>query len=285
MKKNLLLAASLFLLLTGCASSSAQNADDAPAETLASAPQATPASTPAETPAETETQAKEGSGTFISTNPSFAGADRPSVTFSESGTFVLSENLLSRMGEYSGTYTFDGTAYECTVDHISFSGFSGDDLRTIVFTCSGADQLTLENDLCGSKANDSFVRETGLTAIPSGQAYTIRPDQAKAPVKETETYTSSSTMFSSPYQPVLELNPDGTFTLTENLFEGMGHYKGTYEIDDIYVTLHVTECDFKGFAGDDIQEIHFESMTNDILQLTDDLCGSRKFDSFYLDLG
>ena len=39
--------------------------------------------------------------------------------------------------------------------------------------------------------------------------------------------------------------------------------------------------DFSGFAGDDVKEIRFEALTEDVLQLMDDLCGSMKFDTWY----
>ena len=88
-------------------------------------------------------------------------------------------------------------------------------------------------------------------------------------------------MFSEPYLPELVLNPDGTFVLTENLFEGMGHYSGTYTAEDYNLTLHVSSVDFSGFAGDDVKEIRFEALSEDVLQLMDDLCGSIKFDTWY----
>ena len=86
---------------------------------------------------------------------------------------------------------------------------------------------------------------------------------------------------SDPYMPELVLNPDGTFLLTENLFAGMGHYSGTFTSDDYILTLHVENTDFSGFAGDDVTEITFEALSEDVLQLMTDLCGSVKFDYWY----
>jgi hypothetical protein len=43
----------------------------------------------------------------------------------------------------------------------------------------------------------------------------------------------------------------------------------------------VEKTDFSGFAGDDVTEIRFEALSEDVLQLMDDLCGSVKFDTWY----
>ena len=112
----------------------------------------------------------------------------------------------------------------------------------------------------------------------------IKPDQSLSKIQDTRYYVSSSDWFDEPYCPTLQLDPDGTFELTENLFEGMGHYTGTYEMDDINLTLTVKSTDFKGFAGDDVKEIRFEVMSDDVIQLMTDLCGSMKFDYWYLDI-
>ena len=119
------------------------------------------------------------------------------------------------------------------------------------------------------------------SVMPAETASTLKPAQEVGEVTAVRRYVSSSKMFSEPYLPELVLNPDGTFVLTENLFEGMGHYSGTYTAEDYNLTLHVSSVDFSGFAGDDVKEIRFEALTEDVLQLMDDLCGSMKFDTWY----
>ena len=64
----------------------------------------------------------------------------------------------------------------------------------------------------------------------------------------------------------------------------MGHYKGTYTVDDIYLTLNVESTDFSGFAGDNVKVIEFEALSEDVFQLMTDLCGSVKFDYWYQDI-
>ena len=221
-------------------------------------------------------------GTYVSTSENFSANYEPSVTFSEEGTFVMKENLLEGMGSYSGTYEYDGNYYECTVKEIDFSGFAGDDVKKLEFSRFDADTIILLTDLCGSNAKDVFTRARSDTVTPGDEEYTIKPKQEVGKVTGKRLYTSSSKMFSEPYQPTLEMDPDGTFELTENLFEGMGHYTGTYEIDDYRLTLNVSSVDFKGFAGDTVKKIEFEALRKDVLELRTDLCGSLTGDVFYL---
>lgn len=122
------------------------------------------------------------------------------------------------------------------------------------------------------------------TAEPEVNQGTIKPAQEVGAITDTRTYISKSEMFTDPYCPTLVLEPEGTFVLTENLFSGMGHYSGTYTVDDIYLTLHVDAADFQGFTGDDVTLIQFEALSPDVIQLMTDLCGSMKFDYWYLDI-
>lgn len=122
------------------------------------------------------------------------------------------------------------------------------------------------------------------TAEPDDNSGTIKPPQEVGEVTVTRTYISKSEMFNDPYCPTLVLEPEGTFVLTENLFSGMGHYSGSYTVDDYRLTLDVESTDFKGFAGDDVTVIEFEALSPDVIQLMTDLCGSMKFDYWYLDI-
>ena len=208
--------------------------------------------------------------TYISTNENFTGKYSPSVTFREDGTFTMHENFYEAMGDYEGTYSFDGTYYECTVSSVNVSGFAGDDVKEISFLQFNGNMLWLLTDLCGSAAKDFFLMEGAESDTEPAET----PENAEARV-----YESTSDSFRDPYVPSLSLFSDGTFALTENLYDGMGHYYGTYAFDSGFLTLTVTEIDFKGFAGDDVREIHFEIM-QDGFKLKDDLCGSVKGDIF-----
>ncbi len=286
MKRIWYLAAAA-LLFTACGTNNAPEPDAAetlipepPAETAEASPESSASSshpflhtskTPEPT-ASSDTHMQSETEMFVSQSEQFSGAYSPSVTFFDDGTFVMHENLYEGMGDYSGTYSFDGSYYDCTVTDISFSGFKGDNIKQFSFLKFDADTLVLLDTLCGSQEKDVFVREKGGT---------IKPPQEVGTVNTVRRYVSDSKMFSDPYMPELVLNPDGTFVLTENLFAGMGHYSGTFTSDDYILTLHVDKTDFSGFAGDDVTEITFEALSEDVLQLMTDLCGSVKFDYWY----
>ncbi len=275
MKKYFYSILSAVLLLSGCGSSSA--AADSPNNVPEPA---MTESTESSKPEETETaELITADATYISTNENFSGDYRPSITFNKDGTFVMRENLYEGMGQYRGTYEFDGNYYECSVIEVDFSGFTGDDVRKFEFLQFNPDTLWLLDNLCGSREKDVFtIAKDGGS---SNEDYTIKPAQEVGEITKARMYENSSDMFSEPYLPSLLLNPDGTFVLTENLFAGMGHYYGTYTIDDYTLDLKVDSTDFSGFAGDDVKEIRFEALSPDVLQLMTDLCGSVKFDYWY----
>lgn len=280
-------------LLAGCGSS------HAPEETLIPEPLEPEETSQTAEPAEPSMQSDEsqkpgpesdGSSSdhriaeaFISTNDSFGEAYRPSIEFFSDGSFIMRENLYEGMGEYEGSYSFDGAYYECSVENINFSGFAGDDVKVFSFLKYDADTVILLDDLCGSRAKDVFTRGSVQNKPESSYDGSIRPVQEVGEITDRRVYTSASDMFSDPYRPELVLEPDGTFVLTENLFSGMGHYSGTYTAQDYNLTLHVEKIDFSGFAGDNVTEIRFEALSPDVLQLMSDLCGSQRFDTWYID--
>ena len=92
--------------------------------------------------------------------------------------------------------------------------------------------------------------------------------------------------FPDEYRPTLVLHPDGTFSLTENLLEGMGHYTGTYEQSEETLLCHVEVCDFDdgtgSIAGAQCKEIPFAKQADGSLTLEVYLCGSFENDSFLL---
>lgn len=136
--------------------------------------------------------------------------------------------------------------------------------------------------LIPSVSESADTSSSSVKPAETETAGSLKPEQEVGEVTSIRRYVSSSDMFSEPYLPELVLNPDGTFILTENLFEGMGHYSGTYTAEDYNLTLHVSSVDFSGFAGDDVKEIRFEALSEDALELMNDLCGSMKSDMWYL---
>ena len=281
MFKKLFASLTALALCAACTNSSAASSSDNPFHKPDLNPSDTTDSGTTETiessPESTDVpQFSNSSETYYSTSENFSDPYLPSITFYSDGTFIMIENLYEGMGQYEGTYTYDGNYYECTVTSKDFSGFAGDDVKLIEFARFDASLITLLTDLCGSRAKDIFSLNKGSQSSTTSST-TAQSDSWP------EIYISSNDSFSDPYCPTLKLNQDGTFELTENLYEGMGHYKGHYTRQDINLTLYVEETDFMGFAGDDVTVIEFETMSKDVVQLMTDLCGSRRFDYWYLE--
>ncbi len=82
----------------------------------------------------------------------------PKLELFPDGTFVLTENCFSNMGQYSGWYEISADAYLCHVtDAASMKGFAGGDVTLITFKYDGGQTLTLMNDLCMSLIGDEFI--------------------------------------------------------------------------------------------------------------------------------
>ena len=214
-------------------------------------------------------------GNYVNRSFEASAGYEPEITFEETGIFFMRENLFEGMGQYVGQYTVSDGMVICNVDTIGFSGFAGDNVKQFRFQIT-EDALILADDLCASGKGHRSER--------TGSPYTLAPKQEVGEITETRLYISSNKSFEGKYSPMLELDPDRTFILTENLYSGMGHYYGTYEVDEYVLTLHVSKTDFSGFAGDDVKEIRFEALSEDVFQLMTDLCGSRQFDWWYQDI-
>ncbi len=85
-------------------------------------------------------------------------------------------------------------------------------------------------------------------------------------------------------EPRFTLYAFGDFTFTENVYAGMGEYKGWYEQTDTGYILHVDDASkMKGFAGQDVKEIVLDYKSENTLVLKTDLCMSRNGDEFILE--
>ena len=105
-------------------------------------------------------------GEYVSTaDRGFVKGCEPTAVFNSDGTFEVTENLLSRMGKYSGIYQYDGNQYQCKVQSADFSGFKGDDVKFIRFNVND-EGIVLLTELCGSGTGDQFV-EGKASAKPS----------------------------------------------------------------------------------------------------------------------
>jgi len=72
-------------------------------------------------------------GEYIAQDPDLEVQYRPVLTLAQNGTFVLTVNLFSAMGEITGTYTTNGVELQLQVETLNYEGFAGDDVREIKF--------------------------------------------------------------------------------------------------------------------------------------------------------
>ncbi len=124
---------------------------------------------------------------------------------------------------------------------------------------------------CGSKklTVGYEVRDKEATLSPEGAG-------------KAQTYKAKIADVISDYQPSVFFD-SGFFTFTENVYAGMGKYKGTYEKKDDRIYCTVTDAStMEGFKGDNVKEIVFKIVDEKTLKLKTELCMSGNGDLFYL---
>ena len=114
-------------------------------------------------------------------------------------------------------------------------------------------------------------KETEPDPVPAPSPASEKEDDTEKIT--TETYYCISGSYADAYRPKLLLLSDQTFVYIENLYEGMGEYRGTYAIEGGQIICSVESVGFEGFAGDDVTEFRF-SVKEDMLELDRDLCSS-----------
>jgi hypothetical protein len=84
------------------------------------------------------------------------------------------------------------------------------------------------------------------------------------------------------YLPSITIATDYSFEFVENVYAGMGKYKGWCQrTDDACWICDVTDASMmQGFAGDDVKIIEFEDKGENSLVLKTDLCMSMAGDVF-----
>lgn len=265
------------LLLASCGAPAAsgtarQNAasSDAGASQSASAASASAAQPgrTASSSASVSPQAAGLTGVYVLDDANTLPEYLPQITFFADGTFAFIENLYEGMGCMSGTFTADAAAVQCTVTQSTFSGtgFAGGDAKGITLLREENGALQLQQDICYSMAGNRLVpADADLSVIG-------------------RVFVSKSPNFSAGYEPTLTLAPDGSFTMRENLLEGMGSYTGCYDVRGKSVRCFVHTCDFNNnggsFAGADVGLIGFSLQEDGTLRLDTDLCGSVYGDRF-----
>ena len=105
--------------------------------------------------------------------------------------------------------------------------------------------------------------------------------RSKTPTEYATLWQARRTDVADAFLPKVYFDGKGNFVFTENLYAGMGEYKGTYVKEDNYYTCKVTSA-FEGFAGDDVKEIVFKVVDDTTIKLKTQLCMSAPGDLFDL---
>lgn len=183
--------------------------------------------------------------------------------------FVLVDRNDFGISEYEGTCSF----YE---DVITLHCKDGQEFYFIWVGPDAPDAMFLDVDLGISMMGDVFSKDGKI------------PEAIKDSLTKTTkwiNYTVLDMTGSEAYLPYLELNSDGTFVLTENLFAGMGHYRGWYEeVPNVGYVCHVEDdSELQGFMGYGVTTIKFSLNDGSTIVLMNDLCMSESGNVFTLE--
>lgn len=110
-----------------------------------------------------------------------------------------------------------------------------------------------ETSAVSSSAVSSFVSEE-----PEEPVFETVSSSAAAPEPAAPLVYAAAGDYMPQYTPTLTLYPDGTFHFVANLAEGMGNIYGTYSDNSGSYAMQVTERDFYGFVGDDLNSFAFD---------------------------
>jgi len=132
----------------------------------------------------------------------------------------------------------------------------------LIFGCTGTEKtLTPAESLPAQPSAIVTISEPMEPDMPAGIS------ENKYFIEQQNEYAGSG------YEPELTLHPDGTFMFLVNLFAGMANVYGTYELNGDVYTFHVSERNFGGFAGDDVDEFKMMISGDRLIYLNDDMIG------------
>lgn len=201
---------------------------------------------------------------------------RSFVDFRADGSFTLIDYSDTETLEINGLYgyTDNGEAIMFSNFH-PFTDLNGKTVNNFEMAVIDEDTLVLCEDLISSKYLDYFTVTAEL------------PDDAKtdSPLSEFTTTTwvhEQNGETSDEYLPRFTIATDYSFEFTENVYAGMGKYKGWCQrTDDACWICDVTDASsMQGFKGDDVKIIKFEDKDDKSVVLKTELCMSREGDIF-----
>ena len=207
-------------------------------------------------------------------NTTSHGLDPSYVDLYDDGSFLFVEVVGMGAEQIIGTYGQEGDVLMFSNFMNKFYDWNGNEVYNMEMRIIDNDTLVLMTDLQGSMVGEVF---TTSGELPEGlDTWSVHKIYTHAPIEGTP----------AQFLPTLELNKDGTFVFTENVYAGMAHYRGTWmETPGGYIVCDATDNkELQGFAGQDVETIIFEYAEPNTLVLNTDLCMSLKGDTFNLDI-
>ena len=210
---------------------------------------------------ETDTKPDDGGGT-----------ETPSVPETVPCTGITS--LYHNYWSYSGTKNWD----------LEIRPVPSNTTDKITFRSNDESVVTIDSQ---GRASAVGVGKTTIEATCGDQKlvvnYEVRDKNAEAPegAGKKSSWKANFSDIMDVVQPSVTFD-SGFFTFTENVYAGMGQYKGIYDIKNgKYVCTVDDATTMQGFAGDDVKQIVFTIVDNKTLRLETDLCMSRIGTLFY----
>lgn len=105
----------------------------------------------------------QAAGTYRCVSTEISDQYWPNIELTSTGQAVFHANLLTGMGEAKGTYTIDGDRIHVTVEQVSFTGFTGENVTDMMFDRISEDTLELayttpDSPIGLTNAGDRFVK-------------------------------------------------------------------------------------------------------------------------------
>lgn len=207
-------------------------------------------------------------------NTTSHGLDPSYIDLYDDGSFLFVDVVGMGAEQIVGTYGQEGDVLMFSNFTNKFYDWNGEEVYNMEMRIIDNDTLVLMVDLQGSMTGDVF---TTSGELPEGlDTWTVHKIFTHTPIEGTP----------EAFLPTLELNKDGTFVFTENVYAGMAHYRGTWtETAGGYIVCDATDNkELQGFAGQGVETIIFEYAEPNTLMLNTDLCMSLKGDTFNLSI-
>ena len=194
------------------------------------------------------------------------------ITLRNDGTFTLVETVGMGATQINGLYGREGDVYMFSDFDCSIYNDKGAEVYNFEFHIIDDNTLELMRDLEGSKAGDCFTIDGEIPSNFTPKYVIEKSVYVHEPINDVL----------NEYLPKIELYSDYTFVVTENVYAGMGQYKGTYSKLGNVLLLNVTDkSSMQGFAGADVDQIALEQSKYGYILCTN-LCMSQEGDSFIL---